>query len=144
MHNLVWKLAGVDAGWLAPEMLDTYEAERKPVAQFNCDQSMHNAFKMVEIPLAFGFGDDVAESVEVTSASEVLTVAPLARRIWIWVDSGAKAMSQLSAGTSTKTQRGVPKSTAGAKSRPVTVRLRLPARVTPRGGATATCSELMK
>ena len=63
-HNLVWKLAAVEAGWLAPEMLDTYEAERKPVAEYNTEQSIHNAFKMVEIPVAFGFGDDVAKSVE--------------------------------------------------------------------------------
>jgi 2,4-dichlorophenol 6-monooxygenase len=68
VHNLVWKLAGVDAGWLAPELLDTYEAERKPVARFNCDQSMHNAFKLVEIDAAFGFGDDVAASVETMHA----------------------------------------------------------------------------
>ena len=64
VHNLAWKLAGVEAGWLAPEMLDTYEAERKPVAEFNSDQSLQNAFKMIEIPMAFGFVDDVAESVQ--------------------------------------------------------------------------------
>lgn len=64
VHNLVWKLAGVEAGWLAPEMLDTYESERRPVARFNSDQSLHNAMKMIEIPVAFGFGDDVAESTE--------------------------------------------------------------------------------
>jgi 2,4-dichlorophenol 6-monooxygenase len=64
VHNLVWKLAAVEAGWLAPDMLDTYEAERKPVAEFNCEQSMENAFKLFEIPMAFGFGDDVAESVQ--------------------------------------------------------------------------------
>jgi 2,4-dichlorophenol 6-monooxygenase len=62
VHNLVWKLAGVEAGWMAPEVLDSYESERKPVAQFNCDQSMHNAFKLVEIPMALGAVDGVAES----------------------------------------------------------------------------------
>ena len=29
-HNLVWKLAAVEAGWADPSMLDTYEAERRP------------------------------------------------------------------------------------------------------------------
>ncbi len=76
VHNLIWKVAGVEAGWLAPELLDTYEAERKPVAQFNCDQSMHNAFKLIEIPMAFGFGDDVAESAAAMHA----TLADPARR----------------------------------------------------------------
>ncbi len=69
VHNLVWKLAGVEAGWLAPEMLDTYETERKPVARFNCDQSMLNAMKMTEIPAAFGFVDDVALSTEAMQAT---------------------------------------------------------------------------
>ncbi|MFE0406673.1 FAD-dependent oxidoreductase [Streptomyces nigra] len=31
-HNLAWKLAAVLRGWAGPELLDTYEAERRPVA----------------------------------------------------------------------------------------------------------------
>ena len=69
VHNLVWKLAGVEAGWLASRMLDTYEAERKPVAQFNCEKSIENAFKMVEIPMALGFADDVTPSTEEVAAT---------------------------------------------------------------------------
>ena len=62
VHNLVWKLAAVRDGRLPADALDTYEAERRPVAQFNCDQSLHNAMKMIEIPVAFGFtGDPVAD-----------------------------------------------------------------------------------
>ncbi len=68
VHNLVWKLAAVEAGWLAAELLDTYEAERKPVAQFNCDQSMENAFKMIEIPMALGFSGDVAPTPDEVDA----------------------------------------------------------------------------
>lgn len=68
VHNLVWKLAAVEAGWLPPEKLDTYEAERKPVAQFNCDQSMENALKMIEIPMALGFTGDMAPSPEEVDA----------------------------------------------------------------------------
>lgn len=34
-HNLAWKLAGVLDGWAAPELLDSYESERRPVAEFN-------------------------------------------------------------------------------------------------------------
>ncbi len=68
-HNLIWKLAAVEAGWLPAKMLDTYEAERKPVAQFNNDQSIHNAMKLIEIPVAFGFGDDPTESLEAMRAT---------------------------------------------------------------------------
>ena len=66
-HNLVWKIAAVEAGWADPSILDTYEAERRPVARFNCDQSLHNALKMSEVPVAFGFTRDLAESGEVVA-----------------------------------------------------------------------------
>jgi hypothetical protein len=61
-HNLVWKLAAVEAGWADRSILDTYEAERRPVAIFNCDQSLQNAFKLIEVPIAFGFTDDRTQS----------------------------------------------------------------------------------
>jgi 2-polyprenyl-6-methoxyphenol hydroxylase-like FAD-dependent oxidoreductase len=76
VHNLVWKLAGVEAGWLEVEQLDTYEAERKPVAQFNCDQSMLNAFKLIEVPMALGFTGDVDES---TAALDRILADPVGR-----------------------------------------------------------------
>jgi 2,4-dichlorophenol 6-monooxygenase len=65
VHNLVWKIAAVEAGWADPSILDTYEAERRPVARFNCDQSLANAFKLIEVPIAFGFTDDPDGSARV-------------------------------------------------------------------------------
>lgn len=41
-HNLAWKLAGVLAGWAGPSLLDTYEAERQPVARFAGEQALLN------------------------------------------------------------------------------------------------------
>jgi len=58
-HNLVWKLAAVEAGWAPVSVLDTYEDERRPVARFNCDQSLINALGLAEVPAAFG-ADPVA------------------------------------------------------------------------------------
>ena len=69
VHNLIWKLAAVEDGRLRSSVLDTYESERKPVAQFNCDQSMHNAFKLIEIPMALGATDDVEESIAAMHAT---------------------------------------------------------------------------
>ncbi len=69
VHNLIWKLAAVEAGRLAPSMLDTYESERKPVAEFNCEQSLHNAFKLIEIPIALGVTADVDESIAAMHAT---------------------------------------------------------------------------
>ena len=69
VHNLIWKLAAVEDGRLRSSVLDTYESERKPVAQFNCDQSMHNAFKLIEIPMALGATNDVEESIAAMHAT---------------------------------------------------------------------------
>jgi putative polyketide hydroxylase len=40
VHNLCWKLAAVLQGWAGPALLDTYEVERRPVAQQNLDRSV--------------------------------------------------------------------------------------------------------
>jgi putative polyketide hydroxylase len=33
VHNLAWKLAGVLQGWAGPALLDSYDAERRPVGR---------------------------------------------------------------------------------------------------------------
>jgi 2,4-dichlorophenol 6-monooxygenase len=42
-QNLCWKVAAVVAGHASPALLDTYEAERRPVDQRNCQRSLENA-----------------------------------------------------------------------------------------------------
>lgn len=39
-HNLAWKLAAVLDGAAAPDLLDTYQEERQPVAEFTVEQSL--------------------------------------------------------------------------------------------------------
>ena len=39
-HDLGWKLAWVMRGWAGPELLDSYEAERRPVAEHNIARSL--------------------------------------------------------------------------------------------------------
>jgi hypothetical protein len=39
-HNLVWKLAAVLGGWGDPGLLDSYEAERRPVARWSVETSV--------------------------------------------------------------------------------------------------------
>jgi 2-polyprenyl-6-methoxyphenol hydroxylase-like FAD-dependent oxidoreductase len=39
-HNLAWKLAAVLRGWGGPRLLDSYEAERRPVARWTVETSV--------------------------------------------------------------------------------------------------------
>jgi 2-polyprenyl-6-methoxyphenol hydroxylase-like FAD-dependent oxidoreductase len=61
-HHLGWRLAGVLAGWASPAVLDGYEAERRPVAEFNRVQSERNALQMRDFLAGVG-----------TSAADTLT-----------------------------------------------------------------------
>ncbi|MTD54977.1 FAD-dependent oxidoreductase [Amycolatopsis pithecellobii] len=47
-HNLAWKVDHVLRGLAGDALLDTYEAERRPVAVFNATQSMLNAEQLQE------------------------------------------------------------------------------------------------
>jgi 2-polyprenyl-6-methoxyphenol hydroxylase-like FAD-dependent oxidoreductase len=44
-HNLAWKLASVLRGGAPDTLLDSYERERRPVAEFNAQHSEHNALQ---------------------------------------------------------------------------------------------------
>jgi 2,4-dichlorophenol 6-monooxygenase len=57
-HNLAWKLAAVEHGHVAPALLDSYERERRPVAQRNAEVSLANALKLIEVPIALGADPD--------------------------------------------------------------------------------------
>jgi 2-polyprenyl-6-methoxyphenol hydroxylase-like FAD-dependent oxidoreductase len=46
VHNLAWKLAAVLKGWAAPELLDTYDAERRPWGQWVTDEALESAISM--------------------------------------------------------------------------------------------------
>lgn len=51
VHNLAWKLARVLADEADAALLDTYEAERLPIATFNVEQSFRNARSMADAGL---------------------------------------------------------------------------------------------
>ncbi len=56
-HNLAWKLHAVIDGLADDTLLDTYDPERRPVAQRNAQASLENAFKMIEVFEALGKPD---------------------------------------------------------------------------------------
>ena len=54
VFNLCWKLVAVIRGYASDGLLDTYEAERRPVAAFNVEHSLRNAAKHQPIAEAMG------------------------------------------------------------------------------------------
>lgn len=70
-HNLAWKLAAVETDAAAPSLLDSYEAERRPVAQVNAETSARNAMKMLEVWKALeATGDGAAAGVQTAIANQ--------------------------------------------------------------------------
>ncbi len=61
-QNLAWKLAAFLHGWADVAILDSYEAERRPIAQANAQQSLENAMKLFEVAIALGADADPAVS----------------------------------------------------------------------------------
>ena len=57
-QNLCWKLALVLAGHASPALLDTYEAERRPVDQRNAQRSLENAVNHFAIGAALGLSHE--------------------------------------------------------------------------------------
>lgn len=58
-HGLAWRIRFTLAGLAGARLLDTYEVERRPVAERNAEQSLTNALRMLEMVAALGLGGDV-------------------------------------------------------------------------------------
>jgi hypothetical protein len=58
VHNLAWKIAFVLNGWAQPRLLDTYDAERRPVAEANLAWSLDNGKRFAALRSAFAAGDN--------------------------------------------------------------------------------------
>ena len=59
--DLGWKLAAAVAGWAGPSLLDSYEAERRPVALDNVSQATSNFAKLRAVPFGPEIADDTPE-----------------------------------------------------------------------------------
>ncbi|MEV8094518.1 FAD-dependent monooxygenase [Kitasatospora sp. NPDC085879] len=61
VQNLTWKLAAVLKGHAGEELLDTYEAERRPVDARNVQRALENALNQLHINSLFGGGPQADE-----------------------------------------------------------------------------------
>ncbi|MGI8332142.1 FAD-dependent monooxygenase [Actinomadura scrupuli] len=61
VQNLTWKVAAVLGGHAGDALLDTYEAERRPVDATNVQRSLENAVNHIAISALFGGGPEAGE-----------------------------------------------------------------------------------
>lgn len=54
VQNLCWKLAMVIKNQAGDSLLDSYEMERRPVVELNSEESLHNYFKIWDVPRSMG------------------------------------------------------------------------------------------
>lgn len=60
-HNLAWRIAFAERG-LGADLPNGYEAERRPVAQTNCEQSASNFHKLKQVAQAMNLSADMEAS----------------------------------------------------------------------------------
>jgi 2,4-dichlorophenol 6-monooxygenase len=84
-QNICWKLAAVLAGRASPELLDTYEPERRPVDANNCQRSLENAVNH------FAIGEAIGLSHENTAEENWARL----RRLWSGLREDAEQRSRV-------------------------------------------------
>ena len=67
VHNLTWKLAAVLAGQAGPDLLDTYEPERRPALERNAQRSLENAINHFAIVDRLGVSHEQTEEENLAS-----------------------------------------------------------------------------
>ena len=76
-QNLAWKLAAVLKGEAGAALLDSYEVERRPVAQVNCEQSLANSAKLFDLLFALqGVEADKAAAHYAAAAADPAAAVP--------------------------------------------------------------------
>jgi len=90
-HNLVWKIAAVEADWAPEALLDTYEVERRPVARRNADVSLQNAVRMGEVYQALATADATGDALRAAIANQAEHFDMLGLQLGFLYESGAIA-----------------------------------------------------
>jgi len=80
-HNLVWKLVASEHGWGSQQLLDSYEKERRPIAEINCEQSLTNAFKMVNLAIALRLHPEATSADLEASLDDAANAAAVAQGV---------------------------------------------------------------
>ena len=86
VHNLVWKIAFVLREWADERLLDSYEAERLPVADGNIAWSLENSKRFGELRTALAEGDSRRAETLLEQAKE--HVIALGQDLGFWYADG--------------------------------------------------------
>ena len=86
-HNLGWKLAWVARGWAGPDLLDSYEAERRAPGEYRARRSLQRGGPPEPDPLGVDLGVRYASSVVAPDAGD--------RAAHAWVRVGGRRRSTL-------------------------------------------------
>lgn len=92
-HNLVWKLALLEKGKVSDAILDTYESERRPIASYNADQSLSNAMRMMEIPIAMRTAEE--PELAAKNFAEMLVSSDLRQQLSVAIANQAEHFDML-------------------------------------------------
>jgi len=87
VHNLAWKLAAVLNGCALPGLLDTYDDERRPVAQSNTSWSVNNAVRMGAIYSAIQSQDHAEMKAQIEDQKD--HIAAEGQDLGFWYESAA-------------------------------------------------------
>jgi 2,4-dichlorophenol 6-monooxygenase len=71
-HNLCWKIAAVLAGRAGEALLESYEAERRPVDARNVERSMENGMNHFVVAQGLGFNRDESSEVNLAGLRRAL------------------------------------------------------------------------
>ena len=75
-HNLAWKLAWEISGRAPANLLDTYEAERRPVGIANTEHSVKNFDGLMDVFAALGLPRSGARALQALAGSRLMAALP--------------------------------------------------------------------
>lgn len=99
-HNLAWKLAWEISGFAPADLLDSYEAERRPIGIANTEHSVQNFGGLMDVYAALGLPRSGARMLQGMAGSRPLAALPRPASRWLLNTLTAVAMQRIARVTS--------------------------------------------
>ena len=99
-HNLAWKLAWEISGRAPANLLDTYEAERRPIGIANTEHSVKNFDGLMDVFAALGLPRSGARALQALAGSRLMAALPRPASRWMLTALTAVATQRIGRVTS--------------------------------------------